>query len=459
MPNTLTVTQAAQQIQTGRLAPLDLLDACLSHINALEGRVHAWASLDVEGAEAQAREQQEELARGRLRGALHGIPIAIKDIVYTRGLRTTAGSKILHDFIPEYDATVVSKLRDAGAVILGKTVTTEFACFDPPKTRNPWNLAHTPGGSSSGSAAAVACRMCPAALGSQTGGSISRPAAYCGIVGCKPTWGRVSVYGVHPVSFSLDHVGPLTRSVADAALLLRIIAGADPHDPLCSDAPVPDYPSGLAKPATRTPSIGLIRSYFQETGDHAVWSATEDAADIFRSNGADVTEIDLPRSFSDLHRMHRTIMFAEAAACHAARFKTRRSDYSPGIRSLLEEGLALSAVDYADARRHQLTFRSEIQAASTGVDLLLTPATLTPAPGDLTTTGDPAFNSPWSYTGLPTIVLPVKCTPDGLPIGIQLIGRPFAEPDLLTAAAWCESHLGWDKVPKLCTSPSHSREP
>ncbi len=448
MPNTFTVTEASRQIQAGHLSPLDLLHACLSRIDALEDSVHAWVTLDREGAQAQAQTLQEELVHGRSRGPLHGIPVGIKDIIYTRGLRTTAGSKIHRDFVPDYDATVVSKLRDAGAVILGKTVTTEFACFDPPKTRNPWNLAHTPGGSSSGSAAAVASRMCPAALGSQTGGSISRPAAYCGIVGCKPTWGRVSVYGVHPVSFSLDHPGPFTRSVADAALLLRAIAGADPHDPLSSDAPVPDYPANLAKPLTRPPRIGLIRSYFQETADDAMGAAVENAADAFRPNGAGVTDVDLPESFSDLHRMHRTIMLAEAAACHAAQFKTHKADYSPGIRSLIEEGLSLPAVDYADARRHQLVFRSEIQTLFADIDLLLTPATLTPAPKDLATTGDPAFNAPWSYAGLPTVVLPAGLSPEGMPVGVQLTGRPFAESDLLAGAAWCEARLGWNQAPE-----------
>lgn len=449
MPNTLTVSEASQQIQAGHLSPRDLLHACLSRIDALEDRVHAWVTLDREGAQAQAQVLQEELARGRSRGLLHGIPVGIKDIIYTRDLRTTAGSKIFRDFVPDYDATVVSRLRDAGAVILGKTVTTEFACFDPPQTRNPWNLAHTPGGSSSGSAAAVASRMCPAALGSQTGGSISRPAAYCGIVGCKPTWGRVSVYGIHPVSFSLDHPGPFTRSVADTALLLRVIAGADPHDPLCSEASVPDYPAALTRPLTRPPRIGRIRSYFQETADDAMGAAVENAVDVFQSDGADMTDVALPESFSDIHRMHRTIMLAEAAACHAAQFKMHKSDYSPGIRSLIEEGLSLSAVDYADARRHQLVFHSEIQTAFADLDLLLTPATLTPAPKDLTTTGDPAFNAPWSYAGLPTVVLPAGCSQEGMPVGVQLAGRPFAESDLLAGAAWCEARLGWDKTPGI----------
>ena len=449
MPNKLTLTEASFEIQTGRLDPVDLLEACLDQIDALEDRLLAWVTLDREGAADQARKLKEELAGGRPRGPLHGIPIGIKDIMYTQGMRTSSGSAILRDFVPDYDATVVSRLREAGAVILGKTVTTEFACFDPPETLNPWNLAHTPGGSSSGTAAAVAARMCPAALGSQTGGSISRPAIYCGIAGCKPTYGRVSVHGVHPVAFSLDHPGVLARSVPDVALVLRTIAGPDAQDPLCADIPVSDYAAAVAQMPERPPRIGLIRAYFEETADEASWGATADAADCFRSEGAEVREVALPDSFKDLHRMHRVIMCAEAAAVHADQFARRKADYRPSIASVIEEGLSLSAVDYARARTHQVAFRWEMQSAFEDVDVLLTPATLTPAPRDLGTTGDPAFNSPWSYTGLPTFVLPTATAPNGLPVGVQFVGRAFGESDLLASAAWCENRLGWDGEPQF----------
>ncbi len=449
MPNRLTLTEASFEIQTGRLGPVELLEACLAQIDALEDRIHAWETLDREGAAAQAQALQEELAGGRSRGPLHGIPIGIKDIMYTKGMRTSAGSKILRDFVPDHDATVVSRLREAGAVILGKTVTTEYACFDPPETLNPWNLAHTPGGSSSGTAAAVAARMCPAALGSQTGGSISRPAIYCGVAGCKPTYGRVSVFGVLPVSFSLDHPGVLARSVLDAALVLRTIAGPDPQDPLCADIPVSDYAAAVSQMSERPPRIGLIRAYFEETSDEASWAAAAGAADLFRAEGAEVCEVPLPDSFVDLHRMHRAIMCAEAAAVHAEQFARHRADYRPSIRSVIEEGLSLSAVDYAKARTHQVAFRAEMQSAFANADVLLTPATLSPAPRDLSTTGDPAFNSPWSYTGLPTFVLPTGTAPNGLPVGAQLVGRTFGEANLLASAAWCEARLGWDGTPQF----------
>ena len=241
MPHTLTITQAAEEIRSGRLSPLELLQACLSQIDALDSRLHAWVHVDREGAEQRARILQEDLANGRYRGPLHGIPIGIKDIIDVKGLPTAAGARHLYNRIPDEDAAVVARLRRSGAVIHGKTVTTPFACFDPAETRNPWNPDHTPGGSSSGSAAAVAARMCPAALGSQTGGSISRPAAYCGLVGLKPTFGRISLRGIVPVSYELDHPGPITRSAADAAVILQALAGRDPLDPLSADVPVDTY--------------------------------------------------------------------------------------------------------------------------------------------------------------------------------------------------------------------------
>ena len=449
MPNRLSLTEASSRIREGSLSPLELLRACLARIDALEDRLHAWVTLDREAAEKAAAEREEELRRGSCRGPLHGIPIGIKDIIYTRGLRTTGGSKFLKDFVPDFDATVVARLRAAGAVILGKTVTTEYACFDPAETRNPWDLSHTPGGSSSGSAAAVACRMCPAALGSQTGGSIARPAAYCGVVGLKPTYGRVSVRGVLPVSFSLDHVGILARSVGDVALILEAIAGADPDDPLCSDLPVPGYAQAASRPPETPPRIGLVRTYFMENADTNLRDATTRAAETFRSCGAKVIEVGLPTSFDDVHRMHRLIMYAEAAAYHANRFGCRRNDFRPGLRALIEEGLLLPAAAYADARLHQLTFRSQIRAAFNKVDVLLTPATPTPAPPGLDSTGDPAFNAPWSYAGLPTVVLPTGLTPGGLPVGVQLVGRPFAEAELLTVARWCQAGLRFEAAPEL----------
>jgi Asp-tRNA(Asn)/Glu-tRNA(Gln) amidotransferase A subunit family amidase len=447
MPYRLTVTQAAREIAAGRLSPVDLTEACLRQIDRLEPQLKAWVLVDHEGALARARRLQEELAAGKARGPLHGIPIGVKDIYHTKGMRTSGGSDILADFVPESDAEVVHRLRGAGCVILGKTVTTPFACFDPAETRNPWNPAHTPGGSSSGSAAGVSARMCPIALGSQTGGSISRPAAFCGLTGLKPTHGRVSLRNIMPVGFSLDHPGPIARSVVDAATLFQAMAGYDPLDPFCADVPTDDYVGAAHRPGPV--SIGYVTTYFPQAADDAMRGAAESAARAFTEAGSPVSDVALPDSFTDVHQMHRVIMCAEGAAHHADQFASHRDEYPPGMTGLLDEGLALSAVQYADARRHQLILRREILQAFRSADILLTPATVTPAPRGLESTGDPAFNSPWSYTGLPTVVLPCGLSPDGLPTGIQLIGKPFGEAALLSAAAWCEGVLGWNGVPAV----------
>ena len=447
MPHRLTVTQAAAEIAAGRLSPVDLTEACLRQIDRLEPQLKAWVLVDHEGALAQGRRLQEELATGKARGPLHGIPIGVKDIYYTKGMRTSGGSDILADLVPERDAEVVHRLRQAGCVILGKTVTTPFACFDPAETRNPWNLAHTPGGSSSGSAAGVSARMCPIALGSQTGGSISRPAAFCGLTGLKPTHGRVSLRDIMPVGFSLDHPGPIARSVVDAAMLFQAMAGHDPLDPFCADVPTDDYVGAANRPGPA--KIGYVTTYFPEAADDSMRRTAEEAARAFREAGSPVADVALPDSFTDVHRMHRVIMCAEGAAHHADQFASQRDEYPPGMTGLLDEGLAISAVQYADARRHQLVLRREILQTFRSADILLTPATVTPAPRGLESTGDPAFNSPWSYTGLPTVVLPSGLSPDGLPTGIQLIGKPFGEAALLSAAAWCEGVLGWDGVPPV----------
>ncbi len=446
MPHTLTITQAAEQIRSGRLSPVELLHACLSQIEALDGGLHAWVHVDRAGAELSARGLQEELARGRYRGPLHGIPVGIKDIIDVKGLPTAAGAENLYSRVPGEDAEVVARLRRSGAIIPGKTVTTPFACFDPAETRNPWNPDHTPGGSSSGSAVAVAARMCPSSLGSQTGGSISRPAAYCGLVGLKPTFGRISLRGILPVSYELDHPGPFTRSVADAAVILQCLSGHDPLDPLSADVPVDTC---RIEPPPHAPRVGVIRTYFPDNADETMREATRDAIERLGSAGAEFNDVHLPGSFSELHENHALLLAVGAANVHGERYSARRDAFPPGLREILERGLSAGAVDYAKARRHQIAFKSEILSAFEGVDLLLTPATPTPAPSGLNSTGDPAFNSPWSYAGLPTSVLPAASSVDGLPAGIQLVARPFAENQLLSISAWCESRLEWDRTPSI----------
>jgi aspartyl-tRNA(Asn)/glutamyl-tRNA(Gln) amidotransferase subunit A len=456
-----TIHYAAEEIRQGRLAPLDLVDACLERIEHYESRVHAWVLIDREGARREAERLTEELRRGRWRGPLHGIPLGIKDIFDVFDWPTAAGSKQWSHSIARSDATVVQRLRDAGAVFLGKTVTTQYASFDPPVTRNPWNSQRTPGGSSSGSAAALACGMCLGALGSQTGGSITRPAAYCGVTGCKPTFGRVSAAGVVPLAASMDHPGPMARCVRDLAILLQVIAGADPRDSSCSLQPVPDYEAlltpfdkllaqvarPLESPLSRlwpAPRVGRIHGLFDAYAEPATLAMMDAVLDVLRQDGAQVVDVVLPASFARVTASHRTLMAVEAAAFHQTRLELHPEDYEPKIRGLLEEGLATPAPAYARCKDHQKQLTREMLTCFKSASVLLTPATPGPAP-DAATTGDPVFNSPWSFTGFPTVCLPSGRFAEGLPLAIQLVGPPWREAELLAAAAWCEEALGVEK--------------
>jgi aspartyl-tRNA(Asn)/glutamyl-tRNA(Gln) amidotransferase subunit A len=414
----------AARLQAGSLTCRELVERCLQRIAEREAEIRAWVVVDAEGARRQADERDRELNSGLRRGPLHGIPIGIKDLFDVQGWPTGAGSRLLGQGPPaSEDAVAVARLRAAGAVILGKTVTTPYASFDPPPTRNPWNPARTPGGSSSGSAAAVATGMCLAALGSQTGGSITRPASYCGVAGCKPTYGLVSVRGVFPLAPSMDHVGPIARCVGDLARLLDVIA---------------DVPPGLCSvTVTKPPRIGRLRGFFQDQANPEAWELFEQSLRRLREAGAEVQDVSLPPSFADIHRQHRIIMAVEAAALHDARFRQHPDDYPPRITELLTEGLNTSAVEYAKARQQQERAKEEVLNCFRDCDVLAAPATTGPAP-DASSTGDPAFNSPWSFTHLPVVSFPIGLSSDGLPLALQLIGKPFEERRLFAVAMWCQ---------------------
>ena len=442
----LTVAQAQKRIRQGDISAVALAESLLERIGPLEPILKAWVTIDREEVLSTARERDQERETGGLRGPLHGIPVGLKDIFYTAGMKTTACSKIYADFVPTYDATSVARLKEAGAVILGKAVTTEFASGDPSPTRNPWNLAHTPGGSSSGSSVAVATRMVPAALGTQTGGSTCRPASYNGIVGLKPSYGRISRYGVIPAAWSLDTVGILVRTVEDAAILLGVMAGYDPHDPSSSQEPVPDYPGGLYS-LDGPPRLGLIREFFLERCDDEVRKNTEEAAERLSRAGATIEEIALPGSFATCHAAQRTVMVTEGAAFHEQYFKEHADSYGPVLRSFIEAGMLVPGVRYLQAQRMRSHFREEMTAVANRVDALLTPSTHTPAPRDLNTTGDPVFQSPWTSAGMPTVTIPSGLSHSGLPLGVQLEGPPFGETQLLAVAHWCEKALGVELVP------------
>jgi aspartyl-tRNA(Asn)/glutamyl-tRNA(Gln) amidotransferase subunit A len=448
-----TIANVGDQVRRGERSCVDVVESCLARIEELEPLVRAWVIVDRAGARDQARRLDAELAAGNWRGPLHGIPIGIKDLVDVAGFVTAAGSPLLADNVAARDATVVARLRQAGAVILGKTVTTQFASFDPPATRNPWNFERTPGGSSSGSAAAVACGMCLGTIGSQTGGSITRPASYCGVAGCKPTYGLVSADGVMPLAPSMDHPGPIARTVADVAILLDAIADPTqapkelvvgrasrlPASSLVDNDRLEACPTARVEAKGGPPRLGLLRGLFWDQAEEVTRRMLDDVTAGFRRAGAEVTEVALPSSFTDVLRSHRVIMAVEAAVTHHDLFARHADSFLPKIRGLVEEGLAAAATDYARARQHQQSLSLEILSCFDGGDALLTPATIGPAP-DTSTTGDPTMNSPWSFTGLPTVSFPVfgRSAPDAPGLALQLVGQPHAERALLCCAQWCK---------------------
>ena len=423
------------------------MNSCLERIDALEEIIEAWALVDREGALDAAHRLGQELHQGQQRGPLHGIPVGIKDIFYTAGLRTEAGSRLWSGFVPSYDATPVARLKKAGAIILGKTHNTEFAYFDPAPTRNPWNTAHTPGGSSSGSGAAVAAGMCLAALGTQTVGSVLRPAAYNGIVGFKPEYGRISTYGVVPVSWTLDHVGILARTVVDAALVFQAIAGHDSKDYHSLDRPVPACLRYLDR--QQVPRLGLVRQYFFDQADEEMQRHTDMVVQHLCQAGAKVEEVVPPSSFATIRETSYTIMAVEASTFHQEAFAKHKNQYRPGIRKLIEDGLSTPASEYVRALEARLQQRAEIEPLLHQVDALVTPGASGAAPPSLATTGSPAMHGPWTTVGLPSIALPSGLSKDGLPLAIQLVGPPLAENRLLAVARWCEKALDVHLMPPL----------
>jgi len=347
--------------------------------------------------------------------------------------------------VPGYDAASVARLKAAGGILLGKLHTTEFATYDPAPTRNPWNLACTPGGSSSGSAAAVAARMVPLALGSQTIGSNERPASYCGLVGLKPTFGRISTRGVMALSYTQDHVGLMTRSVEDIALGLQIAAGHDPDDPSSARAPVPDYLAAITR--RRPLRIGLVRELL-ERATPEVAQITARVVDRLGNAGATVVEAKLPASFRAVYAAAYLITRSDTASIHAERFAQKAELYRPAIRGAIEMGTLIPGDLYVRSLRIRRQFRRELIPLLDGNDVLLTPTTPAPAPEGMAT-GDPQFQVPWSLSGLPSITVPCGPSASGLPLGIQLVSGMFTEPALLAAAAWCEDILGRGAAPAL----------
>jgi aspartyl-tRNA(Asn)/glutamyl-tRNA(Gln) amidotransferase subunit A len=439
----LTASDALRAIRRRELGVSEYVQALLDRIEAVEPAIDAWELVDGAGARdlARARDNQPNRAAHL---ALGGLPVALKDIYFTRGMTTTAGFGPWSSHVPDHDAATVERLRDAGAIILGKTVTTQFAYADPPRTRNPWNPDRTPGGSSSGSAAAVAARMVPVALGSQTAGSILRPAAYCGVLGLKPTYGLISRYGIAPLAWSLDHPGPIARSVEDLALLLQVLAGPDPRDPATAHVRVGDYLGAVRSPR-ETPTIGVVDDFF-EAADPPVADVVFEAIEALGKSGATIRHNRLPLDLATIVACQQTIMQVEAAEFHASLHQQLAEQYAPRMRALIETGALVPATLYLRAQRLRHQFRRSMASVFQDFDCLAMPTASNVAPAR-DTTGDRRFQAPWSLLGVPAVTLPCGLA-NGLPVGLQLVAGYWQEAPLLAIAAWAERTL-----PALSTPP------
>jgi aspartyl-tRNA(Asn)/glutamyl-tRNA(Gln) amidotransferase subunit A len=449
----LSLSEAAAQIQAGDLSPVELTKACLARIERLDGRLNCFITLTASQALEAARQAAVEIRQGKWRGPLHGIPFGLKDLFETEGIRTTAGSLFFAENIPTEDAYVVQKLKRAGAVILGKLNLHEIALGVTNENphygtcRNPWDERRITGGSSGGSAAALAAGFCLGALGSDTGGSIRIPSSLCGTVGLKPTYGRVSLRGVIPLSWNLDHAGPMARRVRDAALILQAIAGYDEADPSSIDHPVDDYTRYIEAGVSGWQVILAAGEYFEQADDE-VRKAVQGAAEVFRGLGAQVSEVELPevRLAAQSNGLMTT---SDAASFHQERMEAEPEKFGADVLERLKMGAAYTSGEYARARRTQAVLRRVYERFFSEWDILLCPATPTTAP--LIGAQDAVsrarqltrFTAPFNFTGLPALVLPCGFSAEGLPLGLQIIARPWAESTILRAGFAYERATGW----------------
>ena len=438
-PAQLTATQAARRMAEGLLTSEDLVQACLERIRQTEPVVQAWTFLDEEHALAQARSADELRRSGQATGPLHGLPVGLKDIIDTVDMPTENGCALHQGRAPRADAAVARMLRAAGAVILGKTVTTECAYMAPGKTRNPWNAEHTPGGSSSGSAAAVAASMVPLALGSQTSGSTIRPGAFCGVFAYKPTFGLVPRTGVLRLSRTLDHVGLFARSLEDLALLGETVIGDDPGDPDTQPRARPPLRATLAEAPPIEPLIAFVKTPHWE---RVSADAQEGYAELVAALGDRVEEVEFLPSAVDLWDRQRTIMQAEMAAGLEREWREGADRLSPQLRAQIERGREVRAVDYQLALRGvPAVAESFDEMFMERYDAILTPAAPGTAPRGLESTGDPVFCAPWTLLGMPALSLPLLRGENGLPIGVQLVGRRGFDARLMRTARWLVERL------------------
>ena len=455
----LSAGQLSRLIRDRKVSPVEVVEAHLARIDALEPQLNSFITLVPERALAAARQAEQEIGSGRYRGPLHGVPLALKDLYYVKGIRNTSGSRLYDDFVPDYDCTIAARFREAGAILLGKLNLHQFAYGptgenpDYGHMHNPWNPERMAGGSSGGSGSAAASGQCTLTMGSDTGGSVRIPAALCGLAGLKPTYGRLSRYGLTPLSWCLDHPGPMTRTVEDCALVMNAVAGYDPKDPASADVPVPDYAAALTRDIVGL-RVGVPREYFEYPLDPQVEAATRKAIDTLRELGASVTEVSWPM-YRYAMAISNTILMAEATAYHSKVIRASGPQLDPMVRIRLEAGAFISAADYVQAQRARSLFIRQSRELLEGVDLLVGPTEPITAPtiGDArvqigdTVVGAIAaltqYTRPFNLNGFPAITVPCGFSGDGLPIGLQLAGRPFDEETVLRAAHAYEQATEW----------------
>jgi aspartyl-tRNA(Asn)/glutamyl-tRNA(Gln) amidotransferase subunit A len=446
----LSIRDAAARIRNKRLSPVELTQAVLARIDQVEPKIHAFITLTRESALEMAKSAEREIMAGRYRGPLHGIPVAVKDTHYTKGVRTTCASPVLADFVPSFDATIVARLKNAGAILMGKTNLPEFSSGSSGNgTNNPWNLTKPTGGSSAGNAAGLGAGMFFGASGGDTGASIRGPAALCGVVGLKPTYGRVSGYGVMKLSWSVDHNGPMTRTVEDNALLLNIIAGYDPEDWATADVEVPDYTRSLRR-GVRGMRVGIPKRPMIEGFHPDELKAFDDAMNVFRKLGARIGEVDLPDTLPVMGDAHNIIRICEAASYHEPFLATKADLYGPtDVRRDVEAGALITAGQYLRAQKMRKVFVKQMLGVFSGFDVMITPETV---PAGEQSKGRLSPHAPFNDCGFPGMVVPagVSTSPPGLPLSIQIVGKPFDEETVYAAGYAYESETRWyERKPAL----------
>ncbi len=460
-PYQLSIAEAAEHIVARTLSPVELVQSALDRIEAVDDQLHAFVVVTQDSALDEARRAEKDIADGRHRGPLHGIPVGIKDLYDVAGVPTTSSSQVRQDFVATQDSAVVERLRDSGAVMVGKTHTHEFAYgIITPTTRNPWDIGRVPGGSSGGSGAAVAAGECLMGMGSDTGGSIRIPASVCCTVGLKPTYGRVSRFGVTSLCWSLDHVGPLTRTVRDAALVLNALAGFDARDEATARVPVPDFLEGLGDGVSGR-TLGVPRNFFFDDIDPDVESAVRAAVQVLEEQGATLVEVDIPYA-DQMLALEYGLVVPEATSYHQSMLRERGERYTDEVRVFLEAGELVLATSYLRVLRIRTLLKQAFREMFDGIDTLVCPTLPATAarvgqetftfPSGTETTVTEAYvrhSAPANLTGLPALTVPCGFDADGLPIGLQIIGRPFDERTVLQIGQTYESETDWRRLAPL----------